>query len=134
MAGNLVHVPRVPQTADADIMTLLSGMTRAARALRYWRNQNVQRRENGRLIDKSALLADARNMQPGLDGALTRLRRDGVAVIENYWSRDRCEAARREIDRLMESSPGCVHRFSADSDKRMFGIETAGDNCRAFHD
>jgi hypothetical protein len=34
----------------------------------------------------------------------------------------------------MEASPDCVHRFSADSDKRMFGIETAGDTCHAFHD
>ncbi len=112
---------------------LAAGIRDGLKTIRYWQAQFALLNENGTQIDRKALLDAARSLQPGFDEILSSLHRDGVAVIADYWPRERCGTARTEIDRMMKEHPACIRHFSANSDKRMFGVETLGDCCATFH-
>jgi hypothetical protein len=103
-------------------------------ALRRWNQQRAQQRENASPADVAALKAALRARRTGIDDQLTRLHRDGVAFIENFWSAEQCARSRDELDRLIQNHPESVRVFSGGSDKRMFGSEMAGPQIRAFHD
>jgi hypothetical protein len=105
-----------------------------ARAWRAWRNYSEQQRENSQPVDTVAMRAGLERTRPGAAALLSGLHCDGAAVIEDYWPQERCAQARAELDALMQREPGCVRRFSNDSDRRVFGAETAGPAIRAFHD
>lgn len=62
---------------------------------------------------------------------LHRVRRDGFAVLEGYWSRSRCESAIRELDDCFARHSEAVHRAE---DDRIFGIEHLSELARSFHD
>lgn len=101
---------------------------------RYWAAMREQQRARSELSDVETLKKTARTVVPDLDTHLRNLERDGVSCIQGYWSDRQCQAAQQELDGLMRAQPQCVRRFSNDSDKRLFGAETAGPTIRLFHD
>lgn len=109
-------------------------LTRGIEANRYWTSILRAQRLYAEPVDVSALIGRMRSVRADVDSTLAILRRDGVALIENYWSSEQCASARAEIDRLIADYPESVRRFSAGSDKRMFGVETCSEVLRAFHD
>lgn len=107
---------------------------RGIEAGRYWASILKTQRRDAETVDSAALLQNMRSIYTGIDDTLAALRKDGVAAIENYWSPSQCAAARTEIDRLIVDFPDSVRCFSADSDRRMFGVEMCSETLRAFHD
>ena len=90
--------------------------------LRYWRSaRETAERQESKVA--ATTLAKLRNVRPDIDRVLDAIRRDGLAVIEDYWPREKCALACNEIDRLNREFPAVVQRFSGGSDKRMFGVE-----------
>jgi hypothetical protein len=106
----------------------------AAHTLRYWAAIREQQRAHTAPSDRRGLKNTIRAALPELDAHLLNLERDGVSAISGYWSEQQCHAAREELDRLMLAQPQCVRRYSNDSDKRLFGAETAGPAVWRFHD
>ena len=106
----------------------------AAEARRYWKSLLAQQSENGEGIDQAALKCTARAFSPQLDKLLADFHRDGVTAIEGYWNTEQCAAGRDELDRMIVEYPQCVRYYSNDSDKRVYGAETAGRNIGLFHD
>ena len=100
---------------------------------RYWKSMFQVQRENAAAANRDTLRAALRTLRPGIEANLAELSRDGVTAIAEYWPSQRCAEARAELDALMRSEPGCVRRFSGDSDKRVFGAEVAGQTIRGFH-
>src|SRR5438067_516890 len=103
-------------------------------ARRYWKYITKHQHHYAVPADVKILRGAARAEYPALDSRLVDLQRDGVTAITGYWSAEKCAAARAELDRLMQSRPDCVRRFSNDSDKRLFGAERAGPVIADFHD
>jgi hypothetical protein len=106
----------------------------AVQTYRYWSSQAETRVEHERPVDAAVLQAKLLQLWPDFDRLLRQLRSDGVAAIEDYWSADKCAAARGEIDRLLEQYPQVVQRNSGGSDKRMFGVEAVSPLLAEFHD
>ena len=109
-------------------------LTAASQARRCWKANLAQQREHANSANVAALKTIAEAAHPGISAQLARLHRDGVAVIENYWPAERCAEARAELDRLIRDQPHSVRFFSNNSDRRVFGAETAGPQIQRFHD
>ena len=62
------------------------------------------------------------------------LNKDGVVSIPDYWSSDRCDSARTELDRLIGDFPESVQSHSGGADKRMYGVESASVALAEFHE
>jgi hypothetical protein len=100
---------------------------------RYWRNaQEMAEKQESKAAGTT--FAKLRDLRPDIDVVLGAIRRDGVAVIADYWPREKCAAACNEIDRLDREFPTVVQRYSGGSDKRMFGVEAVSDLLNQFHD
>src|SRR5438309_11592488 len=97
---------------------------------RYWTAMREQQRTHAEPSDLASLKKAARAVAPDLDSHLLSLERDGGSLIKNYWSTEQCQAARDELDRLMQAEPQCVRRYSNDSDKRLFGSATSRPSVR----
>lgn len=109
-------------------------LRRGMQALRFWRNQRDIQHTHGKAVDTEDFLGRLRAAIPGIEANLAELHRDGVSTLPGYWSADKCEQARGELDRLLRDYPGCIRRFSGDADQRMFGVETVSELCRSFHE
>jgi hypothetical protein len=105
----------------------------AMEAGRYWNAMLEQHRAYTQVADRPALKAVARQRFAQLGHLLTRVQRDGVVAVENYWSAEQCTAAREELERLIRDYPGCVQPRSNGADLRMFGVEMAGKTSGEFH-
>jgi len=102
--------------------------------LRYWAAMREQQRAHSEPSDTETLKKIVRVAVPDLDAHLRNLERVGVSCIRGYWSDRQCQAAQEELNGLMQAESQCVRRYSNDSDKRLFGAETAGPAIRLFHD
>lgn len=100
---------------------------------RYWRNTLESSGKQEKNVAATAL-EQLRQLRPDIDGILNALRADGIAVVENYWSADKCAVARDEVDRLNDEFPAIVQQFSGGSDRRMFGVEAVSGPLNEFHD
>src|SRR5580704_6393104 len=90
---------------------------------RFWQLADRSVQQKSAKVDAAALLMECRDRYPNCNILLGSLERDGIAVVPDYWSAEKCAVARSEIDRLIETHPDVVQRFSGGSDKRMFGVE-----------
>lgn len=111
-------------------MTLRSGIE----TYRYWNLMAEHRATKGVQVDGNVLDARLRQLHPDSEQLLDRLRSSGVAAIPAYWSAEKCEIARAEIDRLAQQYPDVVQRNSGGADKRMFGVESVSAPLAEFHD
>jgi hypothetical protein len=59
------------------------------------------------------------------------LKQEGICVIENFWTKDRCKAATDEIERLLVEKPECIHPGSQ-ADMRIFGAENISSKIMEF--
>jgi hypothetical protein len=100
----------------------------------YWNSILKQQEENALPVDRAALLAQMQKVRPETQRLLQEVERDGVAIIENYWTAEQCAQAISEVENAIETYPEAVRKFSADSDYRMFGIEMVGPMAMKFHD
>ena len=69
------------------------------------------------------------------DYHLTRLREDGYSVIPNFYTKDKCNEIKKEIDSLCEQLKG-TERLTVDkygSDHRIFGAERLSKNINEFY-
>jgi hypothetical protein len=109
------------------------GLRSGLNTLRYWRRVNESTARNGAKIDRAAL--EPRFLAMRLDGnaILSELRRRGICVIPDYWSSEKCAAARAEIERIIVEYPDCVQKYSNGADSRMFGVESVSPLLNEFH-
>lgn len=103
-------------------------------ARNHWNMVLQQQKENALPINGPQLSEDLKNTRPETKNLLSQVARDGVAVIENYWTREQCDQAISEIDSAIERYPEAVRVFSGGADKRMFGTEMVSPMALAFHD
>lgn len=101
---------------------------------RYWSLLAENRAAKGIQVDGSELDARLRQLHPDSDRLLNRLHSSGVVAVSAYWSAEKCEIARAEIDRLAQEYPDVVQRNSGGADKRMFGVESVSAQLAEFHD
>ena len=100
---------------------------------RYWRSaRQIAEKHESRVAADA--LAKLRKVRPEAGSILSVIRRDGVAVVPNYWSAEKCVVACAEINRLIGEFPAVVQQFSGGSDKRMFGVEAVSALLNEFHD
>lgn len=111
-------------------MTLRDGIE----TRRYWRSLLQVQAERALPLGKEGRANISREMREEMKPLLATLRRDGVAIIENYWSAEKCTTARNEIDRLISAYPEHVHLCSGGADRRMFGVEMVSDFLLQFHE
>ena len=62
---------------------------------------------------------------------IKNLKQEGICVIENYWTKDRCKAAADEIERLLVEKPEYIHPGSQ-ADMRIFGAENISSKIMEF--
>lgn len=81
----------------------------------------------------SAEIQRARNAVYSADkrDILEQVRTTGFAVIEGYWSAQRCADAIAEMDACMREHPTAIHRRT---DERVFGLELLSPAAKSFHD
>jgi phytanoyl-CoA dioxygenase PhyH len=106
----------------------------AIETYRYWSRQTEMYAEHTPNIDTALSRAQLRRLRTDADGLIRRLSADGIAIVENYWPAEKCAAGRAEIDRLIATYPEAVRRYSGESDKRMFGVESVSPLLAEFHD
>ena len=63
-----------------------------------------------------------------------KLKEDGVCVIENFLSKEECDAYVNEIDQLFITYENKLWRDSLDSDLRLFGAERVSECLHQFFD
>jgi hypothetical protein len=102
-------------------------------AYRYWRNFEQTCAENGSKVDGATLLSSLRSSHGEIDEIVASIHNTGIAVVPNYWSTEKCAAARGELGRLIAQYPDAVSIFSGGSDKRMFGVEEVSPLLGEFH-
>lgn len=100
---------------------------------RYWKNSEQTCVENSSKVDNAAMLSALRSSRSDADAIVAAIRGDGIAVVQNYWTAEKCSAARAEIDRLIAEKPDAVRIFSGGADKRMFGVEEVSPLLGEFH-
>jgi len=103
------------------------------RTLRDWSAVQWETVKNVDRIDRSVLLADLSQQHGSTTQLLPILEREGVAVVPDYWTAEKCAAARAEIDRVMEANPAAVQKNSCGSDRRLFGVEAGSELLAEFH-
>jgi hypothetical protein len=101
--------------------------------LKYWGRARPVAVDHADSIDGARLRANLLHHRRDWDTLFTSVERDGVAVIPEYWSEDKCEQGRAELDRLILAYPDVVRAFSGGSDKRMFGVESVSSLLAEFH-
>ncbi len=106
----------------------------ALETYRYWLRMEQICANNAAKVDRIALQSALDRQRPDIAGILARIRSTGIAVVDGYWSTQRCAAGRAEIDRLIATYPEFVKTYSAGSDQRMFGVESASPLLATFHD
>ena len=60
-----------------------------------------------------------------------QLKKEGICVIENYWSPEQCAKVRDEIDRILVEHPDFIHPHSK-ADFRVFGAENLSNEIAQF--
>jgi len=60
------------------------------------------------------------------------LEASGIVVVPDYWSADRCTAAREAMDRVMAAHPERVWVDAAGADRRIYGLERVDPVARGF--
>src|SRR4051812_22256270 len=100
---------------------------------RYWKDQDANLFDRTEKVDRAAQRSNLMRTRPDFDRIERQLVDEGIAVIGSYWPAAKAEAARTEIDRLVETYPDAVHRHSGGSDKRMFGVESVSPLLAEFH-
>ena len=101
--------------------------------LRYWNAVSRTVSAHETKVDQAKALDDLRRQRPDMDNILAAIERDGVVAIANYWPTEKCAAAQADVERLLLEYPDVVQRFSANSDKRMFGGEAKSAVIAEFH-
>jgi hypothetical protein len=105
----------------------------ALKTYAYWTQQNEMFASHTQKVDRATLKSDLLRMRPDYDAVERSLETDGIAVVEGYWSAEKAEAGRKEIDRLIAAYPEAVHCRSGNSDKRMFGVEAVSPLLAEFY-
>jgi hypothetical protein len=100
---------------------------------KYWGNARPAVADDADRIDPTRLRAALLRSRPDWNALFSSLKRDGIAVVPEYWSAAKCEQGRAEIDRLIVAYPKVVREFSGGSDKRMFGVESVSPLLAEFH-
>lgn len=70
---------------------------------------------------------------PQLTNAVQELRKYGYYVVPNYYSPERCETLRAEIDRIAKEQPDAIQGDSLHADQRLFGAERASADIAAYN-
>lgn len=65
---------------------------------------------------------------------LNEIREKGYAVVENYYSKEECEAVIKEIDRLFAEYPQYQWKDPYDADHRIYGANRISPIIRKFYD
>jgi Phytanoyl-CoA dioxygenase (PhyH) len=68
---------------------------------------------------------------PWAEAALRGVRRDGVVVVPRYLDAGRCALLKSEVDRVIATQGGYVHRRA---DERVYGAEVVSEPIRSVHD
>jgi hypothetical protein len=105
----------------------------ALKTYRYWNGHSEMLSVHTRKVDQARMKLDLLRMRGDYNELERDLRTDGIAVIGSYWSADKAEAGRAEIDRLISVYPEAVHCRSGNSDKRMFGVESVSPLLAEFY-
>ena len=100
---------------------------------KYWDNARRAVADHADRIDRALLGPALLRSRLDWNTLFSSLKRDGIAVVPEYWSAARCEQGRGEIDRLIMAHPDVVREFSGGSDKRMFGVESVSPLLAEFH-
>lgn len=58
----------------------------------------------------------------------------GIAVVPDYWTAERCAAARDAIDAFLAARPERVWTDATGADRRVYGLERVDPIARAFHE
>ena len=66
----------------------------------------------------------------GLD-YLSKLEAEGICIVENFWSKELCARACREVDRIIEHYPKYVNG-NAKADQRVYGANNASELIATF--
>lgn len=76
------------------------------------------------------------NKLVGYDTIIDSLKTKGYAVVENFYSEQKCRALREEIDRIhkLHENDGFLWTDKYDADKRVFGAEVDSDLIREFYE
>jgi Phytanoyl-CoA dioxygenase (PhyH) len=109
------------------------GLRAAMDTYRYWNDFDRTCARNADKIDRASLLEKWRASRKDIDSLLADFGSRGVAMVQDYWSPEKCESARSEIDRLIIDYPKAIRVFSGGSDKRMFGVEAVSPLLSEFH-
>ncbi len=62
---------------------------------------------------------------------LSKVEEDGICIVENYWSEEKCALARSEVDRVIEQYPDYVNA-NAKADQRVYGANNVSDLLATF--
>lgn len=71
-------------------------------------------------------------LNPNASHILYILQRDGICIIPDFWSTDKCILARAEVDRIIKNYPEFIHP-AAKSDVRIFGVDTVSEIFHEFN-
>lgn len=99
----------------------------------HWKGLEKIAAQHGSKIDGTGEIPVLQRNRSDAVELLRTLARDGVVAVAEYWTADKCAAARAEIDRLLFEYPEVVQKFSGGADKRMFGVETKSELLAEFH-
>jgi hypothetical protein len=111
----------------------MANISRAARNVLRWSQTRRRAAQTSHQINRGAHRSELLELRADLDALANRARRDGVAVLPNYWPPQRCAEARQEIDRLSQEYPDSIQRYSGGADQRLFGVESTSGLLREFH-
>jgi hypothetical protein len=62
---------------------------------------------------------------------LAKLEANGVYIVENFWSQEKCVCARAEVDRIISQYPRFING-SAKADQRVYGANNASELIATF--
>ena len=62
---------------------------------------------------------------------LSKVEEDGICIVENYWSNEKCALARSEVDRIIEQYADYVNA-DAKADQRVYGANNVSDLLATF--
>ena len=75
------------------------------------------------------------NIRNDIDDILDQLRINGYAVVEDFYSQEKCQSLRAEVDRVhyIHKNDGYLWSDKYDADKRLFGAEVDSELIHAFY-
>lgn len=62
---------------------------------------------------------------------LAKVEADGICIVENFWSEEKCARARSEVDRIIAQYPKYVNG-NAKADQRVYGANNASELIATF--